>query len=153
VMLYFSRAYNSTNGATGTMHITGVQMELGPAATPFETRPQQMELALCQRYYTRLTEPKIVGVVDAAQKPNRFGFNWPVPLRKNPAVTQSGAIYLWDGSTSGFYNSGNIINDYSSATTYEINISASGWAIGRAIVSYANGGWWIAADAEIPNPV
>ena len=31
--------------------ITGVQLEVGPVATPFEHRPYGMELALCQRYY------------------------------------------------------------------------------------------------------
>ena len=31
---------------------TGVQLEPGPVATPFELRPEGTELALCQRYYT-----------------------------------------------------------------------------------------------------
>ena len=33
--------------------ITGVQMEVGPVATPFEHRSVGQELALCQRYYYR----------------------------------------------------------------------------------------------------
>lgn len=39
----------STTGAT--FYITGVQLEKGTQATPFEYRPYGMELALCQRYY------------------------------------------------------------------------------------------------------
>jgi hypothetical protein len=46
----------STNGAT--FYITGVQIEAGTAATPFERRQFGQELALCQRYYQ-------VGTVDA----------------------------------------------------------------------------------------
>jgi hypothetical protein len=34
--------------------ITGVQLEANPQATPFEQRPYGTELALCQRYCTRL---------------------------------------------------------------------------------------------------
>ena len=39
----------STNGAT--WQITGVQLEEGSVATPFEHRQYGQELALCQRYY------------------------------------------------------------------------------------------------------
>ena len=40
-----------TNGAT--FYITGVQLEVGTAATPFERRQFGQELALCQRYYQK----------------------------------------------------------------------------------------------------
>jgi hypothetical protein len=38
-----------------TWYITGVQLEVGSVATPFERRPYGTELALCQRYYQKLT--------------------------------------------------------------------------------------------------
>lgn len=41
----------STNGAT--FYITGVQLETGSVATPFERRPFGTELMLCQRYYEK----------------------------------------------------------------------------------------------------
>ena len=42
-----------TNGAT--FYITGVQLEIGTSATPFERRLYNQELANCQRYYAKLS--------------------------------------------------------------------------------------------------
>ena len=41
-----------TAGADDNVYITGVQLEQGSYATPFEIRPFTTELQLCQRYYT-----------------------------------------------------------------------------------------------------
>jgi len=54
--------YISATGATNlmatlsaTFYITGVQLETGSVATPFERRPYGTELMLCQRYYYKIT--------------------------------------------------------------------------------------------------
>ena len=53
-----ANGYISTTGATSvvgtngaTFYITGVQLEIGTSATPFERRMYGTELALCQRYF------------------------------------------------------------------------------------------------------
>ena len=43
--------YIADTVAPDSFSIAGVQLEPGPVATPFEFRPAQTEVALCQRYY------------------------------------------------------------------------------------------------------
>ena len=48
----------NTSGAT--FYITGVQLEVGSVATPFERRPFGTELALCQRYFEKSYNMSVV---------------------------------------------------------------------------------------------
>ncbi len=48
-----SSQVNLVGTASATWQITGVQLELGKVATPFEHRSYGEELALCQRYYVQ----------------------------------------------------------------------------------------------------
>jgi len=49
----FNARTDTLGQQSGTFEIAQVQIERGPVATPFERRPQQTELALCQRYYEK----------------------------------------------------------------------------------------------------
>ena len=52
-----NRAVGQVNLASSTsneIRITGVQLEIGSSATPFEHRLMGMELELCQRYYQKI---------------------------------------------------------------------------------------------------
>jgi hypothetical protein len=53
-----------TNGAT--FYITGVQLEVGTAATQFEYRDYGRELIMCQRYCESITPCAAVGVVNSS---------------------------------------------------------------------------------------
>lgn len=93
-----------TNGAT--FYITGVQIETGSVATPFERRPYGTELALCQRYYYRM-KPASGDAFSMAYASTTTGFvgigSFPVTMRTSPAaLEQSGtaANYAWNGTTS-----------------------------------------------------
>jgi len=84
----------ATNGAT--FYLTGVQLELGKVATPFEHRSYGEELALCQRYYTKWTIPtQWTGYQNAATKVD-FTVYTPVPLRNSsPSLQCLGSFYKW----------------------------------------------------------
>jgi hypothetical protein len=48
---------NNYDSTSNSMQFTGVQLELGKVATPFEHRSYGEELALCQRYYEVMSFP------------------------------------------------------------------------------------------------
>jgi len=80
----------ATNGAT--FYLTGVQLEKGATATPFENRLYGTELALCQRYYQ--ARSVIVEVSALVQ-----GWCYPVSMRTSPTISGGGSGYA-NGSTA-----------------------------------------------------
>lgn len=84
-----------TAGADDAIYITGVQLERGTVATPFEYRNYQQELAMCQRYYYKNLPAAGgshlgVGFCSSTTAMQNLT-NFPVPMRTNPtALEQSG---------------------------------------------------------------
>jgi len=50
---FYVVVFNPSASQTFTMLLTGIQLEKGSVATPFEFRPASVELELCQRYYEK----------------------------------------------------------------------------------------------------
>jgi len=48
---YVGQAVNLADSTSNYINITGVQLEIGDTATPFENRMYSQELAMCQRYF------------------------------------------------------------------------------------------------------
>ena len=75
-----------TNGAT--FYITGVQLEVGSTATPFERRLYNQELANCQRYYQKYSAMLLSGY-NATSGVIYNTFLFPVELRATPTINYS----------------------------------------------------------------
>lgn len=74
-----------TSGAT--FYITGVQLEAGSVATPFERRPYGTELALCQRYYQQQVATKYIFSTTGQTKTDCVGLC--TEMRASPTVTKT----------------------------------------------------------------
>jgi hypothetical protein len=106
-----SGATNILANAGNFIELTGVQLEKGSVATPFEQRPFAQELALCQRYFTKLggtTGLEYIGsgIAASTTQANILCIT-PVPMRDISATTINvlnvGNIRLL-GSLSGAWN-------------------------------------------------
>ena len=74
----------STNGAT--WYVTGVQLEAGTTATPFEYRQYGTELQLCQRYYWK-TPYYVIHYRGVGTTQIQTTMPMPVGMRTAPTVT------------------------------------------------------------------
>ena len=89
------KAVDTLNIASSTadyFQITGVQLETGKVATPFEHRSYGEELALCQRYYYRLNVRANIALMvgNSLNTTNAYyTLALPQPLRATPSVSQS----------------------------------------------------------------
>jgi hypothetical protein len=76
---------NLVNNASATWFLTGVQLEVGDTATPFEHRSYGDELARCQRYYQKKDAQSAIFAPYASN--DGYGVYWstfPVVMRSSP---------------------------------------------------------------------
>jgi hypothetical protein len=113
----------ATNGAT--FYITGVQLEVGSTATPFERRLYNQELANCQRYcyvpnVTGATTPIAMG--NARDTTYAYVMaNMPVTMRTSPSISYNSISNFYISGSSGFMGGTDTVltalSTLSSATT------------------------------------
>ena len=94
---------NFLDNTNNEFYLTGVQLEVGDTATPFEHRSTGDELARCQRYYikdTMVREGSGYGVVTGALD-SLVGIqvDFPVTMRATPSLSLLGTTYRTGGNS------------------------------------------------------
>lgn len=143
-------------GAAGTndwYQLAGVQLEVGTAATAFESRDIQVELEICQRYFWQTGEPAngvivAVGGAVAAANAQVFYMALPVQMRAPPAVSVTAGSFKVAAAAPPAAATG-----FGAGTTHTPNaislVSALTQAVGLAATLQGGGGSGvIAASAD-----
>jgi hypothetical protein len=154
--------------------ITGVQLEMGSVATPFEFRPMQAEMALCQRYYARLgslsgnyvgfgsgaASSTTIGNVNLSGNYVGFGsgaassttignvfMSFPQPMRSGPVIGQSETC-LYDTAARAVTA---VLSYFTTLTSANVNLASSSLTLSRAVVWCGNNNpnAYVELDAEL----
>ena len=154
----YATGWYTTNDAS--FQITGVQLEVGPVATPFEHRSRAEQLASCQRYFQLIEYAQ--AMARSSTNTGAVSARFVCEMRTSPTIstlnlssyaTNVGLNLQGDGSTNTTQSSGNQGTSYSSSRTmYLYDISGfSGMSAGRTYVCGvpANNAVVFTADAEM----
>ena len=153
---YAGQAANIMSSTDNEWYITGIQMEVGSVATPFEHRSFGEELALCQRYYyRRVTDTSSQYLCDAftTSSTQIVGLvQFPVEMRAAP--TQAGedledAVFRHDGGTNAFDSFSGIAGVPSKSGTAAF-ITTSGLSANKSgFIRHHDGAVGLNFDAEL----
>jgi len=159
IELFIHQDESDTSTDAWELNITGVQLEVGSVATPFEHRSYGEELARCQRYYVRYSsdgsnnQAFLIGAVNSSTSAAICSTNFTNPMRAIPTASYSGAdtLRIFDGSGAPVLTS--ISTQASSITTGSLDLVASGGGLttGRValIIPKSNTDCYVDFDAEL----
>jgi hypothetical protein len=144
---------SATNGAT--WYITGVQLEVGSVATPFERRPYGTELALCQRYYYLHASgvDKPIGNACYYTSTSIYGIvHFPITMRSAPTLSQiTGTDYyrIYRNGDADTFNGFLLQSTSTTAYAFYQNTNISGTAGHGGWVETNNASGFLAFAAEL----
>jgi hypothetical protein len=114
----------TTSGAT--FYITGVQLEAGSVATPFERRPYGTELMLCERYFQQFAD-RHMGLTASGSQTYTGGVSLTTTMRATPTLASGASFAVGTGSAGTPALNQNATAATSSPNFAQIWNSASNW--------------------------
>jgi len=143
-----------TNGAT--FYITGVQLEVGSVATPFERRDYGRELMLCQRYYQKvfLNGNGLIGFADTTTASINMYYA-PTTMRGTPTLSTTGTAADYQIRRPGASSTCSVVPSLTSTSSDYQNFRvlgtvASGLTAGNGnLLNNATSEVWLAFSSEL----
>jgi hypothetical protein len=91
----FAGSVNLADSTNNEWYITGIQLEVGEQATPFEHRPFGDELAACQRYFTKFSYldgdyARVGWMIATSSTAGRGSIRLPTTMRTAPSSAMTG---------------------------------------------------------------
>lgn len=136
--VWASTLYRSATGATSvvgtsgaTFYITGVQLEAGSVASPFERRDYGRELMMCQRYFAKTynqsqapgTSTGGVATIRSTSTGNAYGtigvWTFPAAMRAVPTIT---GYAPGNGAAGSFNGDSTIYSQLGTHTPTEVGV-------------------------------
>ena len=140
-------ALNLNQTLNATFYITGVQLEPGTVATPFERRSYGQELALCQRYFQLLQHSygTGLGLTSLAR------CTWPLKVTMRAPMTLAAIgtpLWFFGGGTATYSSIG---SNYSipEMAQADMNIAGGSSTVGLCYSSASGGAAYFTASAEL----
>ena len=115
---------NVMDSTDNNFYITGVQLEVGEQATPFEHRSFGDELARCQRYFTKWTNGSVYYGTRYSSANGFVFLDCPVRMRAYPTVTTS-TSQTTTGLDVASYNSQERVAVYMASTAPYIGVTTA----------------------------
>ena len=151
-----SSQVNIGDSTDNTWEITGIQLEVGSQATPFEHRSFGEELALCQRYFSKYTGSgsymafPFCGFAGTSSLGEMVG-PLPATMRVSPTASVNGGSNFRILMQASDQNTTAVSIDFTSLNACRLSITASGMTAGQAIglINKANTFAEITFDSEL----